>query len=46
MDIILSSLNPATGEQLPIPLLIILGVVIVGCAAAGIIMKVLKNKKK
>lgn len=46
MEIVLCALNPATGEQLPIPLLIVLGVVIVGCAAAGIIMKVLKNKKK
>lgn len=42
----LLAINPATGTSLPIPLLIISGVVLVGCIVAGIIAKVTKNKKK
>ena len=41
----LAALNPATGTQLPIPLFIISGIVLVGCVVAAIVAKKLKGNK-
>ncbi|MGN0657139.1 MAG: hypothetical protein ACI4KR_10120 [Ruminiclostridium sp.] len=38
--------NPMTGQQIDYTLVIISGVAIVACIAAGIIAKIVKNKKK
>ena len=43
LSLILSALNPATGTQLPLPLFIISGVVLVGIIAFTIVSKVLKK---
>lgn len=45
MEFILAAMNPATGTNLPIPLFIISGVILVGCIAAAVISKQMKNKK-
>ena len=42
----LAAMNPATGTNLPIPLFIISGVVLVGCIVAAIVTKNLKGRKK
>ena len=38
--------NPMTGQQIDYTLVIISGVAVVACIAAGIIAKIVKNKKK
>ncbi len=38
--------NPMTGQQIDYTLVIISGVAIVACIAAGVIAKIVKNKKK
>ncbi len=46
MEFILAAMmNPATGTNLPIPLFIISGVVLVGCIIAAVVTKNLKGKK-